>query len=161
MGVGRTLLLTAIALISPPVLGAARPSDIQGKWNCGPYTMKGQDRTIAVLEKASYGKDGSYSEISATTLSFDGGTKVTSRGKLSGSWQLIDGVIELHFKSFVVLSSDNPIYTVEMFQRSADAQMLKKNWAKNRVLEFGKKLVYKPVDSMYKEAEVTVTCIRA
>ena len=117
--------------------------------------------TITVVEQRLYSEDGSYFELSTSSIKLNGGRVITTKSNISGSWQLTEGIIELQFNSTAFLSSDDKDYSLEMGQRDADAQLQKKNWSKGKVLEFGKRLVTTPVQSMYKAAEVVVTCGRA
>lgn len=144
-----------------PSLGAVSQSRINGTWNCEPYTMNGKNMTITVEEQHTYGKDGSYSELSTSTIKGDSGGTVTTKSSLSGSWLLTKGVIELQFNSGGFFFSSNRNYTLEMGQHDLDAQLKKKNWAKMKILESRKRLVTTTVDPMYKEAQVLVTCTRA
>jgi len=155
------LIATAVTLIASPSFGAVSPKDIQGQWRCDPYTMNGPGMTITVVEQRLYSKDGSYFESSTSSTKLNGGRVITTKSNISGSWQLNEGIIELQFKSTAFLSSDDKDYSLEMGQRDADAQLQRKNWAKEKVLEFGKRLVTTPVQAMYKAAEVIVSCRRA
>jgi len=160
MTVKNAIFLVAVAASPSLSLGAVSSSNIEGTWACDPYTMNGKGLTIAVVEQHTYGNGGSYSELSTSTIKSGGGGTVIAKSGLSGSWLLANDVIELKFTSGQFLSSSNPNYTLEMGQHALDLQLQKKNWSKMKVLEFHKRLVTTPVDPMYKEAKVLVTCHR-
>lgn len=132
-----------------------------GAWNCGPYNMAGKGFDMTAAHTAHYAMDGSYRVTSELIVRAANGKIVKMRDRSFGSWTLKDDIIEIHYDKVEFLSSDDPAYTVQMGQASADAQQTKKNWAKSRILELGeKKLITVAVESMYKGAEVTVTCLR-
>jgi hypothetical protein len=160
MTIPKATIFAVIAMCALPVFGAVTRSDIEGTWTCDPYTMTGKNMTITVNEQHVYQKDGSHSEVDTSTIRLDGGITLTTKSRLSGSWQLADGVIELRKNSAKFLFSSNSNYTTEMGQRDLDAQLQKKNWSKMKVQMFPNRIVTTPINSMYKEARVPVTCRR-
>jgi hypothetical protein len=161
MSATKVILVAAIALGLPPSLAATKQPRLDGEWTCNPYTMTGKNMTVTVQEQHRYGKDGSYSEVSTSTIKLDSGISLTTKSSLAGSWMLTNGVIELKFGSGEFLSSSNSNYTLGMGQSALDTELQKKNWSKMKILEFGKRLVTTPVAPMYEEAKVVVTCTRA
>lgn len=133
--------------------------ELIGIWHCGPYEMRNADMTITTREQKKYRKDGGYTEVATSTVSLPGGVMTTMSMQLDGRWQLSDDVVTMTFDKATFLSSDNPNYTVAIGQQQADAQMAKKNWAKNHISIKGDRMLYQPLDAMYKEAEVLVRCI--
>ncbi len=137
----------------------AGADDLIGVWYCGPYEMKSGDMAIRTKEQKHYRVDGSYSEIAISTVRFGSGVVTTMKMRLDGRWQQQADEVTVQFDKATFLSSDNPNYTIAMGQLQADSQMAKKNWAKSLVLVLGDKMMYRPIDAMYKETEVEVRCI--
>lgn len=131
-----------------------------GVWKCGPYTMVGEGFDVTAAGTSSFGKDGTYTSTSDLTVQLQSGKVVKTRDRAFGSWSFDGRVIEIHYDRTEFLWSDDPSYTVEQGQRNADAQLKKKSWTKEKVLELGERLTTIPVESMYKGAEVPVTCVR-
>jgi hypothetical protein len=140
--------------------GDARNVALLGTWKCGPYSMVGDGFETTATETSTYQTDGSYRGTTELSVRLASGKVVNTTSSSFGSWSLKDDIIEISYDKVEFLSSDEPTYTVEMGQADADAQLKKKNWSKSRILELDGKLTTVPVESMYKGAEVEVTCVR-
>lgn len=152
------LILMALAGIKT-VSAEVTNNDLIGVWHCGPYDMVNDNMVISTKEHKTYNKSGYFKEISTSTLRFSSGGSTTMQIKLEGQWTLAENVITVQFNKATFLSSDNPNYTIAMGQRQADKQMQAKNWAKIKVDVQGDKMIYSPIETMYKEAQVMVRCL--
>jgi hypothetical protein len=157
---GKFIYLLFFFLSASCTAGDARNVSLLGAWKCGPYAMAGERFDITAMETSTYLTDGSYRATSELTVRLAGGKVVKTRDRSYGSWTLKNDIIEIRYNKVEFLSSDDPAYTTEMGQADSDAQQKKKNWAKYKILELNDKLILLPVESMYKAAEVTVTCVR-
>jgi hypothetical protein len=119
------------------------------------------DSGITVVDRPTFSASGKYVELSDAVMTGPGGIRIGSRSEQDGSWSSDGKVIYVKYGRGKVLSSDNPDYPIATFQKALDAQLQRKNWSKSKVLELGTRLVTKPVEPMYKEADVVVTCARA
>ena len=138
----------------------ARNTALERIWKCGPYSVGGPGFLTTVTDTSIYDKDGSYRETSEKSVRLTDGRVVNLRDRSFGTWVIKTDIIEIRYDRVEFLSSDDPAYTVKMGQADADAQQKKKNWSKSKIRELGDKLVTFPVESMYKGAEVQVTCVR-
>ena len=154
LGLVLTALLVSCASPKP------KTDQLIGNWICGPYSMKVKNLKITVVDRVKYDPSGKYNELSDVMIKTADGDQVAMKSTLVGSWRLDGKIIYEKFDRGEILSSDNPRYSVASGQKALDAELFKKNWAKKQVLELGKRLVVKPVESMYKEAEVVVSCVR-
>jgi hypothetical protein len=136
-------------------------SQLVGKWNCEQYVMKTDIYNVTVNEYPVYEANGNFFEISEATIEYPNGFSFTFETKLTGTWVLNNKVLDIKFKQAEFLSSDNPQITNQKGQKIADDQFNKKNWAKSEVTFIGEKFKYKPIDPMYKEANMVVTCGKA
>jgi hypothetical protein len=155
-------VLASLLLLSPAtVLSDPKYSDIVGSWLCGPYEIKGSDFSVSAIDRTTYSADGQVTEWSTVTITMPDGTIVRTESRYEGHWTLTGDIIEREYKTWKFLSSDSPTISIAKGQASVDAQMQRKNWSKSRILEYDEQLVTIPVESMYKEAEVRVSCGKA
>lgn len=115
---------------------------------------------MTVVDHPIYYAGGGYGEVSDALITTVNGDQIRIKSSLEGSWKFDGKIIYVKFDRGQFLSSDNPGYSVAAGQNALDAQLLKKNWAKRKVLELGMRLVTRPVDPMYKDADVVVTCTK-
>lgn len=134
---------------------------LQGVWKCDPYTLTGKGFATTATETSTFLMDGSYRGTSELIIRLESGRVVKTRDRSFGNWTLKDNIIKIHYDKVEFLSSDDPTYTVQMGQSNADAQQKKKNWSKSKILHLDDKLVTSPIESMYKGADVVVTCVRS
>lgn len=160
MRIQKTIVFGASALWALASFGAVTQQDIEGTWACDPYTMTGQNMTVTVTEQRTYGAAGSYFESETSLVKVNNGITVTTESNARGSWSLVKDTITLRFASVKFLSSSNSNYTVAMGQLALDEQHRKKDWSTSKVLEFRQRLVTTPIQPMYKEAQVVVSCTR-
>lgn len=156
----RSILLAVFVVSATCSAGNVSAVALLGEWNCNPYNLVGEGFNLTATESSTYRIDGTYLATTALTIRLASKKTVRTRAKSFGNWTLIDDVIRIQYKRMYFLSSDDPTYTVQMGQEDADAQQKKKSWSKAKILELGDKLVTATVESMYKEAEVVVTCVR-
>jgi hypothetical protein len=139
----------------------ARRAALIGPWACGPITMAGPGFDVILSYTIDYLKDGSYREMSDSTVKAASGRTVKTRSSGQGAWTLNKGIIETRGGKSEFLSSDDPAYTVEMGQGHLDAENKKKNWSKSQILALDAKQLRKiPIEVMYKQAAVEVNCLR-
>lgn len=151
-----------LVILGPTIaLGGPQDSDIVGAWICGPYEMQGPDLVVSAIDRTTYSSDGKLTNVSSVTYTSTDGKKVRFETRQEGTWTLKGDVIEMLYTSGTFLGSDSPTISMAAGQASVDAQMQRKNWAKARVLEYGERLVTVPVEAIYKEAEVRVSCSKA
>lgn len=133
---------------------------LHGTWKCDPVTMVGTGFDLTLTSNKTYQRDGSYRGTSDVAVRVANGKVVRTRDRSFGSWTLKEDIIKVHYDKVEFLSSDDPAYTLKTGQMDADAQQKRKNWSKSKILTLDDKLVTVPVESMYKGAEVVVTCAR-
>lgn len=155
-----TALLSLPALLGCQWLGGEK-AQLLGTWSCGPYSMSGPGFEVTVRSVRAYAHAREFSEESRVHVVTSDGKSVRTRDRSRGTWSFDGDVIETRIAQVVFLESDDPNYPVEMGQEDLDSQLRLKNWSKVRVLELGDGLlVTMPVESMYKGAEVRVTCLK-
>ena len=149
-------------LILPSVsFGSSQSSDIIGAWICGPYEIHGEGFVVSAIDRPIYSSDCGFTELGTATYTFSNGTQLRTEVQHVGSWDLREDLLELRFTSAKFLSSDSPTVTIADGQAFLDSMMERKNWTKKRILELGENLVTIPVESIYKPAEVQVSCSKA
>ncbi|WP_281560126.1 hypothetical protein [Thalassomonas sp. RHCl1] len=141
-------------------MAKSKPNDLVGEWLCEPYQMNNDALKITVVDERSFNEDGNFLEISNSTIVSSSGEKVLSKVKYLGSWELNEQRLKIIFDNGEVLSLDSINYSVEDMQKSVNAQLNKKNWSDSIIFFNKNSFTTKPVNSMYKEAEVNVTCNR-
>ncbi len=156
----RRLLAIAMISISGSEGSELEPKDIIGSWVCEPYVMEGKGLKVTVRETFSYHKTNIYTDLVLTVIEFENGNKVSTQSTTDGTWSLAGNVIHTIFRQSKVLSTDNPSYPIDLLQKSTDEQLQRKNWSKSEVIEAGSRLVTKPIQPMYEEANVTTNCKR-
>ncbi|MDQ1817280.1 hypothetical protein [Massilia scottii] len=142
------------------VAESAERAALLGEWKCGPYTMAGPELTITVEQTSNYSNDSKFWAIAEVDIRLTNGKVIKTRNRASGNWSLKNRIIEIHYDNVEFLSSGDPSLTVAMGQAALDAQQKKRNWARFKVLELGKRFVSVPLEVINKAAEVEVICIR-
>ena len=136
------------------------PISIEGSWQCGPYTMTTAKFAATGSNKVNYKRGGEYYDFATTTIKMNNGTKTTLQTQTTGTWSQSGDVLQTKAASVQVLSSDNPGYSIEAAQRSADEQLAKQTIVKNRVRVRNFSMTLRPVNPTSKEADIDVVCRR-
>jgi hypothetical protein len=123
--------------------------------------MTEPDFLVSAIDRTTYSSNGEITELSTVAYTLTDGSRVRFETQSEGKWTLTGDVIEVQWTSARFLRSDSPTISIAEGQASLDAQMQRKSWSKSRVLEYGERLVTIPVESVYKEAEVQVSCSKA
>lgn len=144
---------TALAADPPPI-------SIEGSWQCGPYTMTTAKFSATGTNKVEYRRGGDYFDLATTTITPTTGTKTTLKTQTIGTWSQSGDVLQTKSNKVQVLSSDNPRYTIETAQRSANEQLAKQLTVKNRIRVRNNSMTLRPVNPTTKEADIDVACRR-
>ncbi|MEO8001142.1 MAG: hypothetical protein ABI644_04655 [Arenimonas sp.] len=136
------------------------PISVEGIWQCGPYTMTTAKFTATGSNKVSYNRGGDYYDFAIMTIMTTDGTKTTLNTQTTGTWIQTGDVLQTTATNVQVLSSDNPRYSVEAAQRSANEQLGKQPIAKNKIRIRSNSMTLRPVKATSKEADIDVVCRR-
>lgn len=152
--------LIVIDLVANQSICVAADS-IVGNWNCGPYTIEGRGIRVTGSDKIRYELDGRYYALSeSTTEIVEKSIMIGSKWSSAGKWALEDGILTTSDSEVRFISSDNPKITKERGQQILETENNKKNVSKARVA-FGRNVfVRRPIDPLYEEADIEVTCTR-
>lgn len=138
----------------------ARSGALLGTWICGPMDMAGNGFNVTLTYTSTYKPDGAYTSTSKSLVVTSDGRKVNIHDQSEGTWTLKGNIIRVQTDKVEFLWSDNPGYS-KIGQQISDDQNKAKNWDESLILDLtDKKLVKTPVRSLYKGAEVMVSCGR-
>jgi hypothetical protein len=156
------LALSLICLIACASSIAAEPPaiGIEGRWHCGPYTMKTAKFSATGSNTVEYRRNGEYSDLAIMSITSSDGTKTTLNTQTNGTWSQSADVLQTNASKVQVLSSDNPNYSIESAQKSADAQQAKQSTAKNRIRVRSNSMTIRPINPSNKEADINIVCRR-
>ena len=116
--------------------------------------------TATGTNKVSYKRGGEYYDFSIMTIITTDGTKTTLHTQTTGTWTQSGDVLQTNSTNVQVLSSDNPRYSVEAAQRSANDQLSKQATSKNHIRIRANSMSLRPVKPTSKEADIDVVCRR-
>ncbi len=136
------------------------PISVEGTWQCGPYTMTTPKFTATGSNKVSYKRGGEYYDFAITVITSNDKTKTTLNTQTTGTWTQSGDILQTTSTSVQVLSSDNPRYSVEAAQRSANEQLSKQATSKNYIRIRANSMTLRPVKPASKEADIDVVCRR-
>ncbi len=156
------LLLATTSACASATPALSKPSDLLGTWRCGPVVMQGSGFTVTYSEQITWEGGGTYVSYGATVMATPNKVPVTLTDRSNGTWKLEDGIIETHVLRSQFLSASDPAVTREAGQKAHDDQIKKKSVYQNRILEHtADRYRTFPVNAMYKEAEVELSCDRS
>jgi hypothetical protein len=151
------LLLTGCASGRPAISDAS----LIGTWECGPTTMHGPNFDLLVTTRTTNNADHTYSSLTTSVVTPQGGLAVTNKDLAHGTWQLDGDVITSTVTRVEFLSSTDATISNKFGQDIQDAQLKKKSVYQSRIIHFdGQTSRSIPVNSMYKEAVVESSCKR-
>jgi hypothetical protein len=155
------LCLLIVSMVASSGMAADPPPiSVEGTWQCGPYTMTTAKFTATGSNKVSYKRGGEYYDFAITTITTTDGTKTTLNTQTTGTWSQSGDTLQTASTSVQVLSSDNPRYSVDAAQRSANEQLSKQATSKNYIRIRSNSMTLRPVKPPSKEADIDVVCRR-
>lgn len=155
--------LTLFFLFGCTTIGSIALSEksLVGTWACGPITMQKDNFDLVVTARTTYKADHTFVSLTSSQITFSGKGPIISKEQVYGIWQLDGDIVTSTIQRIDFLSSSEKSFSHGLGQKIQDDVLKEKSVYQSRILNFdGKTSTSIPVNPMFKEAEVELSCKR-